>query len=117
MEKVKVTKEVAEAIEFYGEGASVGWYNAVLLDVAREQMGIGAGATKARILSRHYTMVELAEILIVGYEIEKTSEEKLAESYRHNYIDESPDDECRAFADGIKFTLNTLGIRIKGVDA
>lgn len=64
------------------------------------------------------SLEEFATALIVGYEVEMTPHEVIATEYiasrqdwvNHRYFNR------KGFAEGIEFTLNTLGITVKGVN-
>lgn len=112
MEKVKVSREVANAIEYLLKSASY-------MD------------DKGRILSSHsssnfnwrydtpanglngVSVMKLAEILVNGYEVEETPEEKLVREYQEGLQIGAGH---RTHANAIKFTLDTLGIEIEGIN-
>ncbi|MBG9882737.1 hypothetical protein OIO07_03365 [Bacillus paralicheniformis] len=69
-------------------------------------------------------MLTLAAALINGYEVEKTPEEKVREYYAANYqrheqsMPRSKDDfYTSGVAEGVRNTLDSLGIKIEGVNA
>lgn len=112
MEKVKVTKEVAQAIEALRKEQRS---DENILRVLADPNNGWAGEKSKVLNTTPFDLV--AKALYIGYEIKKTPEEELAESYRFNYLIEGQDDENRAFANGIRYAVNTLGISIKGVNA
>ena len=114
-EKLKVSREVADAIECvkrecYGFNATMnihiknGW-------TSEEKMPLS-----------QLTAEQLATALIVGYEVEKTPHEKIAVIYKHHYPksrDGSGSTQkyfSKGYVKGIKFTLEKLGITVKGVN-
>ena len=113
MEKVRVTKEVAEAIEI----VTISNTPAEIIKISALNGWGGDEDDYAECLnSSQLSLDTLIIALYIGYEIKKTPEEELAESYRFNYLIEGQDDENRAFANGIRYAVNTLGIKIEGVN-
>ena len=109
-EKVKVSKEVAEAIE--REKRKLNGYNdnqlfSTLFEnkINRrvpELIGIGS--------------IEFAKMLLNGYEVEQTPEEKILAEYNWR----KPFNcgiEGRIYREGMKFVLNAYNIQIQGVNA
>ncbi|MEC1584417.1 hypothetical protein P9D80_03440 [Bacillus spizizenii] len=68
-------------------------------------------------------ILTLAAALVNGYEVEKTSEEKVREYHQSLVCDMdralSYEDEgnCRSAIEAVEETLNLLGIKIEGVNA
>ncbi len=123
-EKVVVTKEVAEAIkELKAKYGVYGTLHHVHGAITREpEMTVKRWVEESSGISYD----TLAEILINGYEVEKSPEDKVREYYekcRLNYIEA---DDKRLFSQaeylngqstGISLTLEILGIKIEGVNA
>jgi hypothetical protein len=117
MEKVKLPKEVAEAIEkMLREGivASDIVFDHVLL-LHRNQAW-----PRFPQLNQISTDM-LIRALYLGYEIKETPEDKVRKQFA--YLASPNTGQCiedaalkSAEADGIKFALNTLGIKIEGVN-
>lgn len=112
MSKVVVTKEVAEAIERYLDGDDT--YREKLLEDHAGNYSSGANWSdfydgKVYNALDSLSLMEMAEILVNGYEVEKTPEDKVRELF-----------ESSPFAierkSGIVRTLNLLGIKIEGVN-
>ena len=61
---------------------------------------------------------ELATALIIGYEVELTPHEIINSRYNTSQQDwvNNKHFHSKGFAEGIEFTLNTLGITIEGVN-
>lgn len=98
MEKVIVSKEVAEEIEY-----AIAEYRTI------------ASATLYLLNEADLTDVQVDQALrgyYVGYEIEKTPEEKVAAYYEE--LREEFEGEAMA---AVASTLNLLGIKIEGVNA
>lgn len=118
--KVKIPKDVAGAIvEFrkhYKDGAEFD------LELIKREGWIYTDIIRA-FTSESRTNLELYfAALVNGYEVEETPEERILESYHRKMA--SANNPCSSnwknsvgFADGIKFTLNELGIKIEGVNA
>lgn len=105
-EKIKVSLEVAEAIEFYNR------YSEILADVAKSQAGYGTN-TSAVILASEYELYELATILVKGYEAVLKPEEKVLWFFNQYQDAEEFDDGVRL---GVLETLNSLDIQIGGIN-
>ena len=103
-EKVKVSREVAEAIESAFEVSNK---EQVLEDHARS----GMWQNKEFLPLNNLSLLEMAAIVINGYEIEETPEEKFLRVYKMQL-----DINRLDFADGMKYALETLGIKIKGIN-
>lgn len=115
MEKVKVSREVADAVEYEIQRlkdcttlSTKAIKNLILHDSINHSHRGGAKALNG------IPTFDLAEILINGYEVEKTPEEKLLQEYLTGLLVGSGH---RTYANAIKFTLDTLGIEIKGINA
>ncbi|WP_312506917.1 hypothetical protein [Lysinibacillus sp.] len=124
-EKVKVSREVAEALVFLqnnGESTSDIILEFADRESARHELYVDENFNKAYklIFNNFEVIADLASALIKGYETEETAEEKVAKKYREKreLCNTNKDDkwEHDAYANGIMFTLFTLGIRIKGVN-
>lgn len=109
MEKVKVTKEVAEAIEFLKTGTCVIGPLCKFLDGEL----IPSHPIHRKIFTE-LTKDEAIEAIFFGYEVEKTPEQKLTEIYRY-YRNDAYTPDMTSYADGIVRALDTLGIKIEGV--
>lgn len=111
--KVIVPSNVAAAIAHYVTLADT--KTEALTDI----LSLGYEAEKSEIILRHFdgNHDELMQALICGYEAIKTPEEQVREMYE--YIDNAL--EIDEFNFGVKAgiidTLNTLGIKIEGVNA
>lgn len=123
MEKVKVTKEVAEAIETLRRN------NIINYSIARAFTGDATfyneeNADAIDVLGYHFRKVDdLYRVLLNGYEVEKTPEEEIAELYLDchktmtNSVAHKDYDKALGISTGITFTLDALGIHIEGVNA
>lgn len=105
-EKVKVSRALADAIEhnlnsctkdrfLKDQAKSCRWENPINLPL------------------NDITVFELAEILVNGYVIEETPEEILLHEYQEGLRIGAGH---RTHANAIKFTLDTLGIEIEGIN-
>lgn len=117
-EKLKVSREVADAIErikvkFDFEEIMAAYIRAKDMD------NEWAGGYKSL---NTLEIEELATVLINGYEVEMTPHEEIAVIYKHHYPksrDGSGSTQkyfSKGYVKGIKFTLEKLGITIKGVN-
>ncbi|MCY9290783.1 DUF1642 domain-containing protein [Bacillus haynesii] len=122
IKKPVITKEQAEAIEQvrrWGHGDD--WILASHSDVLSGRTSTWGCNICA--LDK-MDMLTLAAALINGYEVEKTPEEKVREYYAANYqrheqpMPRSKDDfYTSGVAEGVRNTLDSLGIKIEGVNA
>ena len=104
-EKLKVSRAIADAMEKLSD-----------LDASQILMAhsIEGGWPQKTNALNELSMEQLATALIVGYEVEMTPHEEIAKGYNEYFIGE--DKYCEGYADGIEFTLNILGITVKGVN-
>lgn len=108
MEKVKVSREVAKAIESLKSSlCTIGTFKLAL----EGEWNLGK---RHGIIMRELTKEEALSAIFYGYEIEKTPEEIIKEKY-DELSDYEPID--RACMDSFRFVLDTLGIKIEGVNA
>jgi hypothetical protein len=117
MEKVKLTKEVAEAIETL-ENAEITTFG-IICSLAYEIWGHSEHASEAHKVLRKFSFGNsggntdvLLKALVNGYEIEMTPEEKVQQRFNH-----LKNDGKRQQMDDILFVLNAYGIKIEGVNA
>ena len=108
-EKVKLQKEVIEVIEtMTATGAPL---NEI---VERHIHGVHLRVNGYGLIEQMSTDT-LIRALYIGYEVESTLEEKVADYFEHCKKSASP--EIRSEMYGIRNTLNILGIKIEGVNA
>lgn len=121
MQKATLTKEQAKALEYAFENlgytrtskgnaqivmAHVAYYNTI----TNKSTNWGGSVKSFNNLS----LDTLIRALYIGYEIEKTPEEQLAEHYRK--ISTSNQEYNAGICNGIRKTLQILGITIEGVN-
>ncbi|MEK4311730.1 hypothetical protein [Bacillus sp. FSL P2-0092] len=113
--KPEITKEQAEAIEFlkagHGESEILKMYVDDSIGLMINMFGHDCGSIY------DLSLIELAAALINGYEIGISPEESLHEYYveaLHTARDEVTGHDIQ---DAIRYTLETLGIKIEGVNA
>jgi hypothetical protein len=99
MEKVKLTKKQAEALETVNHISK-----AEVIELHIENPDGWAHECM-----NGMNLDTLIRALYIGYEIEQTPEEQLLECYK-NYKDNP------GVRHGVKMTLNTLNIKIKGIN-
>lgn len=118
VEKLKVSQEVADSIEYIKE-KNYGFNGAMSLHASD-----GWAFEETCSLSK-LSMEQLATALIVGYEVAMTPYEEIAKEYKNaeqekdacfDVSDKNLAYENQGIMSGIKFTLNTLGITIEGVN-
>jgi len=107
MEKVTVSKEVAEAIEHAKRTCIV----SALIRFADGESGFLH--PKMKLLRKELDREALLHAIFYGYEVEQTPEEKLREYYESLDMQSREADE----AYGVRETLNILGITIEGINA
>lgn len=110
-----IPKKVADAIEWYRE------YHDLAEIISRVQLGTYYGEHTAALRSIPFDT--LLSALVNGYVVEKSAEElereahdRIRQFYRYHTTDVT-DEEDETYADGVLDTLNTLGIKIEGVNA
>lgn len=111
--KVKVSKEVAEAIEFLRKDYNYGFAEFMQVRCNGEFHSI----RKAFPLN-DVPVERLASVLINGYEIEQTPAEKVAEQYRNlsELYEKFGHDSDLASMRGIEFVAKAYGLKIEGVN-
>lgn len=119
--KVKVSKEVAEAIE---DVRSVNYTDFQIIQDIVEDEGKTAYGTKMPVLikfAKYSTENQQTLFLALanGYEVEKTPEEMVAEQYRsrQRMYDKFGNDEDYGAMEGIEFVAEAYGLKIEGVNA
>lgn len=115
MEKAKITRNRAEAIEGY-------LYHNSKHELLRMHMLGHLSGDNFTLQLMNFD--DLAQALYVGYEVEKTPEEKVRERFENQVEEfrEAPEGSCleahhRGFMLGIKMTLKDLDKSIEGVNA
>ena len=113
MKKKIVSREVADFLAQSDNGVA-NWEDDLLSQHA-QAYGNGFENIKdeAKCMSE-YSPLELARLLINGYEVELTPEEYVLDMYLN--CKHSHDDDDDTYARGILWTLDTLGIQIKGIN-
>lgn len=124
MNKVTIPREVAEAIE---ELRNAGMSNWAIIAIANDpseysyvidEKCLGEYSTT---LSRFKERDKLLEALVNGYQIEPTPEERLRDIFidvANERLSAGSDGEYYVgMMDGIRTALNTLGIKIVGINA
>ena len=115
-EKLKVSRAIADAIETLGSDRNVTGHS---VNAQLHLHAECAWETTERTPLNELSLEELATALIVGYEVEMTSHEVIEKQFSDCLGSEGLSEERLyddGFADGIEFTLNTLGITVKGVN-
>lgn len=110
-EKLKVSREVADGIEY------VKTLNSIEDILANHSIDDDAWVREAKVVN-DLSLTELATALIVGYEVEMTPHEVIAAEYVTSQQDwvNNAHIHSKGFVEGIEFTLNTLGMTVKGVN-
>lgn len=114
MKRIMVSREVADFLDLNDDGT--GYWKDVLLEQHTLAYSKGFEEVKDEAMCMvNYTPMEVAELLIKGYETELTPEETLKKMYFNCRL--SHDEDDATFARGILWALDTLGIQIKEVNA
>lgn len=113
-----IPKEVADAIE---AARKQGVCTGTIIDVRNDDFTL---AEVSGAVLRLISFDTLMSALVNGYVVEKSAEElereahaKLRESYKRSWQLGWSTSYSEGRADGIRFTLETLGIKIEGVNA
>lgn len=120
MNKVTIPREVAEAIE---ELRNVGMSNWAIIAIANDPSEIDEKCLGeySTTLSRFKDRDKLLGALVNGYEIEQTPEARLRDIFidaANERLSAGSDGEYYVgMMDGIRTALNTLGIKIVGINA
>lgn len=111
-----IPKEVADAIEYYRKG---GAGNAQVIEYA----SIRYTSKEAKAL-RSVSVDTIMSALVNGYVVEKSAEELAHDKIRSSFIhhetgggEDVTEDICYGYMRGVLETLNTLDIKIEGVNA
>lgn len=117
MDKVKVSREVAEVINALEKSRlsrdTVLRNYATYLDAAVERKT----NLYQTFVNKGIDLLRLAEILVKGYEVEQTPQEQLKEAYLdHRNLSNANFKYSEGFCEGIEFTLETLNIKVSGVN-
>ena len=116
-EKVKVSREVANFIESCKSNGTFYWEDELLYGHASFMNGSDVAVREDAKCLNKYSTFELAQILVLGYEVEETPEEKIKEKYEL-FTDTTSFN--KGFVDGyslgVKNVLKILGIEIKGIN-
>lgn len=120
-EKLKVSREVADAIEY------IKTLNSIEDILANHSIDDDVWVHEAKVVN-DLSLTELATALIVGYEVRMTPHEVIANEHRRT-VKEAIDgragrfeltelgiEKRKSFVEGIEFILDTLNIKIKGVN-
>ena len=110
--KIKLTKEQSNGLEVIKKLYSI---DNILKTHAKADEGAWTGNAED---VNDLSLSDLATALINGYEVEMTPHEVIAVKYNTSQ-DDYVYNQCphsKGFAEGIEFTLNTLGITTKGVN-
>lgn len=118
-EKVKVSREVAEAIQYLLNHKSYKYTKKELLvnHASMRKHPKRYWTEETRILY-DIDLFEMAEILVKGYEIEKTPHEKVHDIYREAYQKYHGIKDIRfhaGVAHGVRQTLKALNEEIEGI--
>lgn len=108
---ITLSKQAAEAVEYVKRE---GYDYATIMKI---QITNGWDRKETTPLNE-LSLKQLSTALIVGYEIEKTPHEVITLKYNTSQ-DDYVYNQCpysKGVADGIEFTINTLGVKIKGVN-
>ena len=114
MNKVKLPKEVAEAIETL-RSHDFNVTNHDILFIYAESYNNGYPAL-VKFNQSHFDV--LLQALVNGYEVEETPKDKVREQYNSpkHFYDADNDTDISVYRKGIKFALDTLNIKIEGVN-
>lgn len=119
MNKPTIPNDVADVIE--GLRNESAYQNVGIIDIA---MRTGGGLHRDTVTLQSIPFDTLMAVLVNGYEREMTEEQAIQRKLRDEYDAHmttrggfSTGDEDRAYAAGIRFALDTLGIQIEGVNA
>lgn len=119
MEKIKVSREVAEFIEGYKDNVAgyLGWEDDLIIEHSRTWANSFEGAKESAMCMKDISPLELSKILIYGYEVEKTPEEMVLALYKvvKDEITAKNLQFDKGMAAGIVMTLKKLNIEIEGV--
>ncbi|MEK4789444.1 hypothetical protein [Bacillus sp. FSL K6-2971] len=115
--KPEITKEQSEAIEFLREIYSDEWIIRFYIEDTLSSKGERELAGYGYEVIYEIGLLTLAAALINGYKVAGSPEETLQEYYveaLHTARDEATGHDIQ---DAIRYTLETLGIKIEGVNA
>ena len=110
-EKLKVSREVADVLDSLNR-------KDISTDAWIKMHSEGEWALAKNKPLNTLSLEEFATALIVGYEVGMTPHEIINSKYNTSQQDwvNNKNFHSKGFAEGIEFTLNTLGITVKGVN-
>lgn len=122
MEKVLLPKEVAKAIGYYKDNFEC--HEHAIMKIAMEEVRYIGNPDYADTIKNYANSIDnlrlLMKALVIGYEVELTTEEKIKIEYeKHVYTpfyDTNRDAFNDGFQTGIRFTLKELSFNIPGVN-
>lgn len=123
MDKVKVSREVAEALDDLFSRKNDNYSNDEILKKHFNALHGDRWSGGNKDYLNELSMSEMAQAMFVGYEVEQTPEEQIIQYVldRQNAIRtyKALDVQLKAEGkiEGVKFALDTLGIKIEGVNA
>ena len=115
VEKMKVSQEIADAIEYIKE-RNYGFNGAMSLHAS------DGWAFEETCPLSNLSLEQLATVLINGYEVATTPHEEIEAIYKYHYPKYRDDENSpqkhfsKGYVKGVKMTLEKLGITIKGVN-
>ena len=115
MTKVKLKKEVADALDYLLASELYRENRSHILKVQARSGPAWQTSTPAKGLNG-VDIMTIAEALVNGYEADMTPEERLAAWYKEHKRDASKVMYSRGMSDGILHTVDTLGLTIKGIN-
>ncbi|KOS61524.1 hypothetical protein FJQ98_16155 [Lysinibacillus agricola] len=105
-EKVKVSKEVAEALKTVLPNGNIS---------ACIEKHVKGWDYEPKLPLKKLSTEEFARCCLIGYVIEESPEEKLLSTYKLGDMEVEPCGAC--YQSGIRDTLNILDMKIKGINS
>lgn len=123
MTKVKLPREVAEAIEFMREHGTSDYELIKRLASSQDTEGHSQVLRGWALCQNGGTSDLLMQALVIGYEVEKTPEERVKDKYaqiltwKRAHHKDGEYGAADGREDGFRMALEALGIKISGVNA
>jgi p-aminobenzoyl-glutamate transporter AbgT len=116
MDKVKITQEQADLLDELLTTKNV----ALILQLMSDWKNVLRSTNEMSKLHEWYITdtLTVSKALIIGYEVEETPEDKIKAQYEapKHFYDKDNDTLTSTYRKGIKFALDTLNIKIEGVN-
>lgn len=126
MEKIQVSREVADFIDKYEKNLACvpGWKDHLIMEHSRNWYEDFENSKEEAMCMSKISPLMLSRILIYGFEVEESPEERLVKLFHDPATSYEYEDDAAirmrlqtAFRHGVKTALKILDIKVKGINA